>query len=1364
MDESSWNGTTGEVKDSSGNGVNGTASGGTTTGTGKFGNGASISSNQIVWSDSAGWTNLNTSATVSLWVNCTNTGEPIGFRGGYMSAIQWACNGDGYFADQDDNRLTLDYTGSNLTGAWHHVVMRKNGNTADLFIDGISVASITNTLFSTMSVYYGWVSYGSTYVGKLDELRIYNRALSSAEVTALYNYAPGPVGYWDFNENSGTTNVYDKSGNGYIGTMNGSMNQSDWVPGKFGSALEFDGNDDSISTNNTSQLTSWTISAYVNGSELPNGSKYSSIVMRNENYQINWDHQNASFRGAAALAVGGNWYAASFGELAPNTWYYLSATYDGETLKAYKDGVLTEENTNPSGNPDNSAAALGIGRDLTEQYFKGRIDEVKIYNYARSPSQILQDMNGERPISGSSIDSQVGYWKFDESNGDTANNVGYAGASLNDNLAGSCPGASTCPSWSTDGKFSNALSFDGSNDFTSISDSSTLDMTGQVSVSTWVNLSELPNEWLKLVGKWNDTGDQRSYNLGISDANKPVFTISADGINTICSAGDTRGAMVSTHVTDSNYDNVGTASVSTNSFTPPANSLLVVIVGMMGGDTSGDLGQPTISGGGLTYSFIGQARGESSWSIRNNAFYAQVGSNPTSMTITVDDNDNQFIWSYYITVMAYTGYDTSNPVAGFVTSNTTDIGDDGETQTLANAPSMQDNTLLSIFGDESPSSATALSSGWSAVWDPGQFYVADRSNSNNRSVVVTDVADSPWKSSMLSFIVKAAPSNVSALSTNTWYHLTGVFDGSTCKMSVNGTITDTKTSLGTTIYSSSANLIKGGSGGEPFGGTNKYLKGKLDETKLYSIALTSDQIKTELNQDNSSVMGALSTASDGTTPSNSTDRSFCVPGDTSTCNPPILYYKFDEKSGTTTYDASGNGNDGTLVTGINTYPLWQSGKFGSGLKFAGASDKGRINAGSKSSIDNLASNSFTFETWFKNSIMDNYPEFAIKGNGTAGWEVLANFQNANRIETGVYCDGGTNAYSLPADNPFLPMTDNKWHHLTFSYNNATDRKIKIYIDALEVAYNTQTACTGNVISDSNDDLLIGSYTTNSTTFAGLLDDVRIYNYVRTPAQVAWDYNNGGPVAWYQFDECQGSTAYDSAPNLTDNTTGNNGTVSIGATGSNTSAGTCTGASTEAWKNGANGKFNSSLSLDGIDDYIAVADPGTNSNFDLSSVGSHSVWIKFSSLPSEEAFFVTKGDASKNNYYSALCTVESCGTPNSLICGVWNGASGDELTYLFTPTLGRWYHIACTYDDPNNTINLFVDGKLIKSKTDATSDFSSAVNDGELRIGRERDFYGYYFNGQIDDVRVFNYTLTPLQVKSVMNNGSAVNFAPITGSP
>src|SRR5690606_37356085 len=93
--------------------------------------------------------------------------------------------------------------------------------------------------------------------------------------------------------------------------------------------------------------------------------------------------------------------------------------------------------------------------------------------------------------------------------------------------------------------------------------------------------------------------------------------------------------------------------------------------------------------------------------------------------------------------------------------------------------------------------------------------------------------------------------------------------------------------------------------------------------------------------------------------------------------------------------------------------------------------------------------------------------------------------------------------------------------------------------------------------------------------------VKIYNYARTPAQIAYDYNRGAPVAWYRFDECEGTTIKDHSGN------GNNGTLNIGASGTQTSIGTCE--TSGAWSNGSEGKINSSMSFDGVDDYVRITE-------------------------------------------------------------------------------------------------------------------------------------------------------------------------------
>jgi alkaline phosphatase len=200
----------------------------------------------------------------------------------------------------------------------------------------------------------------------------------------------GLVVAYGFGEGSGTT-TQDSSGNDNDGTL---INGPVWVAGQnVGFAVSFDGSDDYVETGNTTSLPHWTISAWVRSPNAPSSAAASGPINRNSNYQINWNHPGATFRGAAAVQVGGTYYAATFGPLLANTWYYLAATYDGETLKAFKNGALITSNTAPSGVPNAETNSLKLGRhSLAAQFFRGTVDEVRVYNRALSPAEIQEDM------------------------------------------------------------------------------------------------------------------------------------------------------------------------------------------------------------------------------------------------------------------------------------------------------------------------------------------------------------------------------------------------------------------------------------------------------------------------------------------------------------------------------------------------------------------------------------------------------------------------------------------------------------------------------------------------------------------------------------------------------------------------------------------------------------------------------------------------------------------------------------------------------------------------------------------------------------------------------------------------------------
>jgi hypothetical protein len=219
-----------------------------------------------------------------------------------------------------------------------------------------------------------------TWYGKEDTASAGPQTFGNAQLLGL-------VGWWKFDESEGTT-AADSSGNGNNGVL---MGNPQWQPsgGKLGGALEFDGVDDYVESNYSANLPTWTVAVWVNGHAAPSSLKPTGPVHREGNYQINWDHVVDAFRGAAGVKVNGTWYNASFGPLQANTWYHLAATYDGENLKTFKDGALISNNSNPSGPSDHEAATLKFGRHSTRQdYFSGKVDDVRIYNYALSETDI----------------------------------------------------------------------------------------------------------------------------------------------------------------------------------------------------------------------------------------------------------------------------------------------------------------------------------------------------------------------------------------------------------------------------------------------------------------------------------------------------------------------------------------------------------------------------------------------------------------------------------------------------------------------------------------------------------------------------------------------------------------------------------------------------------------------------------------------------------------------------------------------------------------------------------------------------------------------------------------------------------------
>jgi fibronectin type 3 domain-containing protein len=204
----------------------------------------------------------------------------------------------------------------------------------------------------------------------------------------------GLVAAYSFNEGAGST-VADASGNGNTGTI---LYATWTTQGKFGKALVFNGTDAWVTVNDSASLhlsSGMTIEAWVYPTVRPSG--WRTIVHKEVDiyYLMASSSQNTPAGGGTFTAGNQNVYAPS--SLKVNTWTHIAVTYDGAALRLYVNGQ--EVANQPQITPLMiSTQPLRIGGNSPHgEYFRGRIDEVRIYNRALTQAEIQQDMS--TPIS-----------------------------------------------------------------------------------------------------------------------------------------------------------------------------------------------------------------------------------------------------------------------------------------------------------------------------------------------------------------------------------------------------------------------------------------------------------------------------------------------------------------------------------------------------------------------------------------------------------------------------------------------------------------------------------------------------------------------------------------------------------------------------------------------------------------------------------------------------------------------------------------------------------------------------------------------------------------------------------------------------
>lgn len=210
---------------------------------------------------------------------------------------------------------------------------------------------------------------------------------------AAASTSTGLVAAYNFEEASGTT-VFDASGKGNHGTISGAT-RSQW--GKFGSTLYFDGTNDWVTINDSASLdlaAGMTLEAWIFPTDTMDDWRCVLLKERDGGQAYSLLANSSSNQPSAVVRIGNVDHILPGGpRLTPRSWAHLAVTYDGVTERLYINGNQVSSKT-LSGSIQASNGVLRIGgNSIQGNFFKGQIDEVRIYNRALTASEIQADMN-----------------------------------------------------------------------------------------------------------------------------------------------------------------------------------------------------------------------------------------------------------------------------------------------------------------------------------------------------------------------------------------------------------------------------------------------------------------------------------------------------------------------------------------------------------------------------------------------------------------------------------------------------------------------------------------------------------------------------------------------------------------------------------------------------------------------------------------------------------------------------------------------------------------------------------------------------------------------------------------------------------
>ncbi len=408
----------GNANDSSGNGRNGTLVNGPTFVAGQIGQAVNLDGTNDHVSMPSGVVNGLTDFSIATWVRLDTTSawrRLFDFGTGTTvnmfltpqsgsNTVRFAITTGGGGAEQQING-----TSALPTGTWTHVAVTKSGNTGRLYVNGAQVGQNTamtlspSSLGNTTQNWIGRSQYtGDPFLdGQVDDFRIYNRALSAAEVQSLANPSggTGPIAWYQFEGNAN-----DSSGNGRNGTL---VNGPTFVAGQVGQAVNLDGTNDHVSlpAGIVNSLSNFSIATWV---RLDTTSAWRRLFDFGTGTTVNMfltpQSGSNTVRFAITTAGGGAEQRINGTSALPTgAWIHVAVTKSGNTGILYVNGVQVGQNTSmtlsPSSLGNTNQNWIGRSQYAGDPFLDGQVDDFRIYNRALSVAEVQSLASGSLLLS-----------------------------------------------------------------------------------------------------------------------------------------------------------------------------------------------------------------------------------------------------------------------------------------------------------------------------------------------------------------------------------------------------------------------------------------------------------------------------------------------------------------------------------------------------------------------------------------------------------------------------------------------------------------------------------------------------------------------------------------------------------------------------------------------------------------------------------------------------------------------------------------------------------------------------------------------------------------------------------------------------